>query len=108
MFVEAHASYRRTNYAAIADKIGSKTAEEVKVYSLYFFEKAPNNERLVDKLKQIIYKQGRLNKSTNNADNTDPSVKVISQEVLKSSSDDVSKPNDEASSEEDSAATEAK
>jgi hypothetical protein len=50
-FVNAHKTYRKTNYAAIAEAIGSKTEEEVKIYSQYFFEKAPNNERLVGKLR---------------------------------------------------------
>jgi hypothetical protein len=45
MFVEAHQLYLKEDYQQIAELIKTKTAEEVKAYSTYFFEKAPNNDR---------------------------------------------------------------
>ncbi len=50
----------KTDYKHIAEFIGTKTESKVEEYSNYFFDKAPNNERLSEPLKRINIGQAIL------------------------------------------------
>ena len=51
--MDSHQLFLRDDYKSIARYIKTKTKEEVKEYSEYFYQKAPNNEKLTDYLKDM-------------------------------------------------------
>lgn len=79
--MDAHQLYLKEDYQHIAAVLKTKTAEEVKVYSNYFFEKAPNNDRFNEDLRKINLGQAFVKMKIKNeiADNLQSNTSLSSK-----------------------------